>query len=98
MAPPLIALLVIAAFCWLWVQKFIELMLLLALLVIFFFCWFWVEKFVELMPLEDRYFPGRFDKIIWAGMFVLVAPLAPFAFQVWKTARTAERATAVAAP
>jgi hypothetical protein len=55
---------------------------------------FWTWQFVQLMLLEDRFFPGRFDKLLWGAAFVLVVPLAPFAFRAWKFARTAERASA----
>jgi hypothetical protein len=71
--------------------------LLLALVILLVFCYFWIEKFVELMLLEDRHFPGRFDKIVWAAVFILIAPLAPFAFRLWKSARTAELAPSLTA-
>jgi len=51
---------------------------------------FWVYQFVQLMLLEDRWFPGRFDKALWVGVFVLIFPLAPFAFLMWKAGRRAE--------
>jgi len=59
---------------------------------------FWVWQFVQLMLLEDTLFPGRFDKILWAAAFILLSPLAPFAFRAWKFARTAERAPLSATP
>jgi hypothetical protein len=66
--------------------------LILIIVCLAAFCAFWIREFAELMLLEDRLFSGRFDKIIWAAVFVMVAPLAPFAFCVWKAARTAENA------
>lgn len=51
----------------------------------------WIVQFVQLMLLEDELFPGRHDKIAWAAAFVILAPLAPFAFLMWKGALTAER-------
>ena len=51
---------------------------------------FWVYQFVQLMLLEDHWFPGRYDKALWVGAFVLVFPVTPFAFLMWKAARRAE--------
>lgn len=53
----------------------------------------WIVQFVQLMLLEDDLFPGAHDKLGWIAAFVILAPLAPFAFLMWKGARTAERKT-----
>jgi len=52
---------------------------------------FWMYQFVQLMLLEDIYFSARYDKIIWAAAFILVVPLAPFAFLMWKGAKSLNR-------
>ena len=44
----------------------------------------WVVQFAQLMCLDDKSFPGAHDKPIWGFVFVLAAPLAPFAFMAWK--------------
>jgi NADH:ubiquinone oxidoreductase subunit 6 (subunit J) len=54
---------------------------------------FWLYQFVQMMLLEDRWFPGRFDKPLWVAVFVLVFPLAPFAFLMWKAGYRAEKTT-----
>jgi hypothetical protein len=69
--------------------------LILVVVAVIALCYFWLEKFVEMMLLEDRDFPGRFDKILWFAVFTMVAPLAPFAFRIWKSARTAEHASSL---
>ena len=46
----------------------------------------WIYQFIQLMLLSDADFPGKHDKILWAAAFVLVAPVAPFAFLWWKAA------------
>lgn len=54
---------------------------------------FWILQFVELMLLEDELFPGRHDKALWVAAFIVVFILTPFAFRMWKSARTAEAAS-----
>jgi hypothetical protein len=53
---------------------------------------FWLFQFVGLMSLPDNRFPGRFDKVLWVSVFVLIAPLAPMAFYVWNGQRVEESA------
>jgi len=50
------------------------------------FAIFWCYNFVFLMMLEDNQFPGKHDKIIWATVFLILFPIAPFAFYFWKKA------------
>ena len=52
---------------------------------------FWLFQFVQLMLLEDELLPGRHDKILWYIMFMLLMPLAPIAFVIWKAARVNEK-------
>jgi hypothetical protein len=58
---------------------------------------FWIVQFAQLMSLDDKCFPSRHDKIIWAAAFVLASPLAPFGFLAWKRVyrsyKTVERAS-----
>jgi len=46
----------------------------------------WIYQFIQLMLLSDADFPGKHDKILWVAAFVLVSPIAPFAFLWWKAA------------
>ena len=46
----------------------------------------WVVQFASFMVLEDKTFPGTYDKLIWGAAFLLAFPVAPFAFIVWKSA------------
>lgn len=66
------------------------LFLVLSILVPLAWAIFWLYQFVQLMLLEDDLFPGPYDKLVWGAAFVILAPLAPFAFLMWKGARTAE--------
>ena len=54
--------------------------LLLGLLV--FVC-FWGGQFLRLMSLSDSWFPGRYDKVLWAVAFLVAFPVAPFLFLTW---------------
>ena len=47
---------------------------------------FWIVQFASFMVLDDKSFPGTYDKLIWGAVFVLAFPVAPFAFIVWKSA------------
>jgi hypothetical protein len=64
-------------------------MVLLLLIIALPLAFFWVTQFVQLMLLEDRLFPGKFDKAIWGAAFIVLWPLTPFAFRAWKSARLA---------
>lgn len=50
----------------------------------------WIYEFAQLMLLDDDLFCGRYDKLIWVVVFILVSVLAPFAFMIWKAGRRAE--------
>ena len=45
---------------------------------------FWCSKFVQLMSLGDNLFPGKYDKLLWFSLFILIPPIAPFAFGFWR--------------
>ena len=45
---------------------------------------FWLSQFIDLMRRSDDEFVGRFDKLIWAAVFILLFPLAPVAYWIWK--------------
>jgi hypothetical protein len=53
-------------------------------LLVLFLILLWIFQFAQLMTLGDELFPGRFDKTLWAAAFILVFPVAPFAFMWWK--------------
>ena len=55
--------------------------LLATLLFLVWFC-----QLVQLMLFSDEDFPGKNDKLIWCLIFILLSPIAPFAFMWWKTA------------
>jgi len=52
---------------------------------------FWMFQFVQLMLLEDAIFAGRYDKPLWVATFILMPLLAPFAFLMWKGAKSSSR-------
>ena len=45
---------------------------------------FWLYQVVSLMDMPDEAFPGRYDKIIWVVLLVLVPVLGAIAFAMWK--------------
>jgi hypothetical protein len=46
---------------------------------------FWIAQFIDLMMMPDDDFPGRFDKVLWVVVFlVLFVLVAPVAFGLWK--------------
>ena len=45
----------------------------------------WAFQFVQLMLLEDTDFPGRYDKILWVVVFIVLFFLAPLLFMAWKS-------------
>jgi hypothetical protein len=59
---------------------------ILIILVIIPLVAFWVYQFVFLLMLEDNFFPGKFDKLIWGAVFIFLWPFAPFVFLLWRGA------------
>lgn len=53
----------------------------------------WGVMFATLMLLTDAQLPGRYDKPQWVAAFLLAAPLAPFAFWIFKNGYEIELAT-----
>lgn len=51
----------------------------------------WVIQFANLMALNDGDFPGQFVRFGWVAGFVLLWPLAPFAFMLWSRRRPGRR-------
>lgn len=47
---------------------------------------FWIHQFIQLMVMRDDDLPGRHDKILWVLVFLVLFPVAPFAFYAWKHA------------
>ena len=44
----------------------------------------WVREFLFLMNLRDDDLPGRFDKPIWAGVLIVLAPVGLFLFRSYR--------------
>jgi ABC-type multidrug transport system permease subunit len=44
----------------------------------------WGIMFANLMLFTDAQLPGTYDKLFWVAAFLLMAPLAPFAFWIFK--------------
>jgi len=51
---------------------------------------FWMNQFIDLMCSPEARFVTRWDKPIWAAVFILLFPLAPFLFWCWKVAMKAD--------
>ena len=64
------------------------------LIIALLFLIVWWRQFIELMMFSDSDFPGRYDKAIWAVMFVVACIIAPFLFIQWKSAYLTMRADA----
>jgi hypothetical protein len=52
--------------------------------------WWW--QFIQLMMFSDSDFPGRYDKPLWAVLFIVACVIAPFLFMHWKSAYLTMRA------
>jgi len=79
---------------WLVVGPGEEFAVILVVLALVLLVWFWVVEFVTLMGLGDDSFPGRFDKLVWAVLLILLPPAGMIAFGVfrrayWATAKPA---------
>lgn len=48
--------------------------------------YFWVVMFVTLMLFGPNDLPWKYDKVIWACIFILLPPAAPFLFWMFKHA------------
>jgi len=58
----------------------------------------WVHEFLFLMGLTDQDFPGRYDKLIWAGVLVALGPLGLWVFHRYRLATWVDPAAAPAKP
>jgi hypothetical protein len=58
---------------------------------------FWCFQFVFLMLLEDELFAGKYDKAIWASVFIILSPIAPFVFWLWQKAARSEKEARISA-
>ena len=56
----------------------------LTLAILLMLSYFWISQFASLMLINEKHFFGKHDKILWVVAFLLVLPLAPFAFYVFK--------------
>jgi len=50
------------------------------LLVLIALVWYWCSRVVVLMSTEDNDMPGRYDKVLWLVLFIVVPVLTPFVF------------------
>lgn len=57
-------------------------LLAIAILAVFF----WVREFIHLMGLADEAFPGRYDKVLWFLLLVLLPPVGALAFSTFRRA------------
>ena len=83
-----IALLVVVAVL---ILPLMPLVLTLALLAAFvLFARAWLKEFTYLMRLSDDAFPGRNDKLIWAILLIVLAPVGTWLFQNYREAHWPE--------
>jgi hypothetical protein len=68
---------------------------LLALGVLAWFIRVWCDEFVFLMGLRDDDFPGRNDKLIWATLLLLFAPISAWLFRSYHVAHWPEPKPAI---
>jgi hypothetical protein len=57
---------------------------LLALLVLAWFVRAWCREFVFVMGLRDDDFPGRNDKLLWAVVLLVMAPIGVWLFRSYR--------------
>ncbi len=60
------------------------LLFLAALILVAFFLWAWQREFLFLMGLQDDAFPGRFDKLIWTFLLIVMAPVGLWFFRSYR--------------
>jgi hypothetical protein len=74
-----------------------ERILFVTLVCLFILAWFlrnWRDEFVFLMGLGDGDLPGRHDRLIWAAMLLLLAPIGVWFFRAYRLAHWPEPAPA----
>ncbi|MBL4883005.1 MAG: hypothetical protein JKY95_00535 [Planctomycetaceae bacterium] len=54
--------------------------------IILAWAYFWVVMFVSMMLFGPKDLPWEYDKAIWGVLFIALAPMAPFAFWMFKDA------------
>lgn len=60
------------------------LLFLAALILVAFFLWAWQREFLFLMGLRDDAFPGRYDKLIWTFLLIVMAPVGLWFFRSYR--------------
>ena len=45
---------------------------------------FWIRQFFDLMARTDDTFPGKYDKVIWAAVFLLTYVFGAFLYLIFK--------------
>lgn len=66
----------------------------LALIATVSFVRAWFRDFAYLMTQPDEAFPGRYDKLIWALLLVVLPPVGVLAFWSYRRAQQGEEAVA----
>lgn len=61
--------------------------LIAGLLLLFF----WLSQWFKLMALSDDAFPGRHDKLIWAGLLLLGSVFGALVFWCWRAQKWLDR-------
>lgn len=46
---------------------------------------FWAHQLLTLMWMPDDAFPGRYDKLIWAGILIFTFVIGAIVFLIWRT-------------
>jgi hypothetical protein len=83
----------VAAFLILAFEKQLEVALAFFTASILVLAWFvraWSHEFVFLMGLRDGDFPGRHDKLVWAFLLFVFAPIAVWFFRSYRLAHWPE--------
>jgi hypothetical protein len=75
-----------------------ERVLFFTLLSLFVLAWFlrnWRDEFVFLMGLRDDDLPGRHDKLMWAALLLVLAPVGVWFFRAYRLAHWPEPVPAI---
>lgn len=59
---------------------------------------FWIGEFVALMRISDTMFPGRYDKLVWSLLMIVLPPVGAIAFWIYRQQGSIDGAAAGAMP
>ena len=71
---------------------------LLLIIVVIFLELFWITQLVNLMGRKDSSFPGKYDKIIWAAIFLMANVLGAFVYLIIRMKEDAKQLTEIDKP